>query len=497
MQRPSTPTALSVRPRSELKVRLADDLDPPHVSLNDALDQSLLTNTGPLGGSVQDANLDFWKLEIAPVSQDRFILLAGGDNPIEGDLVGAFDPTGYRNGFYLLRLTARDIGGLQSQTTALVEINTADKPLEYRRVELDLQTVLDGIPLALSRVYSSLDQGGSSVFGSGWSLLNRELQLESNVPLTHREHLGVYGAYRDDTLVYLNLPTGPRVRFQFSPQAEMIGGRVLYRPAWTTDDQHGWTLDSAAALLNKYGARYYDSVTGQPYNPAGVAVDVDAYTLTAPDGSQLALDGQGRVTEQRYESGDRLFFSDSGITSSSGESIQFTHDASGRLASIVAPDGTTIVYVYDSAGRLSAVRNLTSGDSQFYGYGSGDESRLVTVTSNGQGGQAVMYSSDQPPALHAILADLGSASQFTGAVQDGNLSANQQHIYTFSIRQSELSTTGTGHVILRAAVTAPSGSGLLPKSPAIPGLSPIAVQTSGGQVVALFQLDRPACINCA
>ena len=35
--------------------------------------------------------------------------------------------------------------------------------------------------------------------------------------------------------------------------------------------------------------------------------------------------------------GTQLYFGDSGITASTGESIQFVHDAQGRITSIIAP----------------------------------------------------------------------------------------------------------------------------------------------------------------
>ena len=43
-------------------------------------------------------------------------------------------------------------------------------------------------------------------------------------------------------------------------------------PAWTADGDHGFELRSNEATLIRFGDRYYDAQTGQPYHP-GVSVN--------------------------------------------------------------------------------------------------------------------------------------------------------------------------------------------------------------------------------
>ena len=200
---------------------------------------------------------------------------------------------------------------------------------------------LGGVSFALTRQHDSLTQAlpGSS-FGSGWSLLGRDVDVLTNVSLTGREHLGIFNAFADGTKVYLTLPTGERASFSFLPAIEQIGSLSFYRPAWSADGSSGWSLNSADAQLIKAGAGYYDSTSGQPYNPASPAFAGTDYVLTAPDGTIYSIDATCGTTEMRTPSGSRLFLSDSGITTAGGQTVQFIADARGRLGRVVAPDGT-------------------------------------------------------------------------------------------------------------------------------------------------------------
>src|SRR5262249_57171400 len=110
--------------------------------------------------------------------------------------------------------------------------------------------------------------GAAGDLGTGWRLLTREIDLQTNVPPTGREGLGVYAPFRDGTRLYLSTPTGERVGFTFVPVRVELPGVVYYRPAWQADPGVGYSLASVDALLTKAGARYYDQASGQPYNPA-------------------------------------------------------------------------------------------------------------------------------------------------------------------------------------------------------------------------------------
>lgn len=212
---------------------------------------------------------------------------------------------------------------------------------------------------------------------------------------------------------------------------------------------------------------------GQPYHPS--SPNEAAFTLSAPDGTLYQLNGFGEVLVQIATNGTRLYYSDSGITASTGETIRFVKDAIGRLTSITAPDGTKLVYRYDLDGQLIAAQNLQQGTSTRYGYA---EERLILVT--GEPGVAIVYGAT--PVISPVMADLGSASQFTGALING--SVTNRSLYSFSLRDSELESTATGMVLLSVEV---QGNNLLPK---IVGKTPVASRTTADSAFALFGLQQ-------
>jgi YD repeat-containing protein len=472
-----------------LKIRDPQDTAAPQVMLDELLQYAVIRETMAITGTVADSNLDVWQLELAPTNTDLYLTLASGEAAIDGSLLENFDPTAWRNGFYSLRLTARDIAGRTSEVVSQIEINTVSKVTAYARQDTDLTVDLGGIPLAVQRRYSSLAEDLDSLFGTGWSFVNRDVEVVTNVPPSGREHLGFYNALRDGTRLYVTLPEGSRVAFSFAPVAESISGREFYRPAWQADDGHGWQLGSAAALLTKSGARYYESSTGLPYNPAQAALSEIAYTLTSPDGTIFRIDADRGIVEQEFTDGGVLFFSDSGVVSSTGQAVQFVRDEMGRLVSLTGPHGTQIVYQYDARGHLASVRNLSTGDVSRYGYRADQSGRLVTVYDSRGDSQAVVYRAGQSPLVQPIRGDLGGAIQFTNEEQHGVLTEGSLHVYAFSLRDSEIQSTAGEGVLVRVEVDA-LGAGLNSAVPSIAGLEPLATETTGSQVVAIYSLAQ-------
>ncbi|PSF26238.1 hypothetical protein C7H19_25145, partial [Aphanothece hegewaldii CCALA 016] len=355
----------------------------------------------------------------------------------------------------------------------VVEVNSLVKSSQYSQSQTDLSVNLGGTTLNLVRRYDSLSHDEMGSFGQGWQLANLETDLQTNVPSTRQEYLGIFAAFEVGTRLYLTLPDSRRVGFTFAPVEQSITGLTYYTPAWVADAGVDYTLESAETLLTSAGSKFYDLVTAKPYHPS--SPNEKAFTLTAPDGTLYHLNASGKVIEQVVSNGDRLFYSDSGITASSGETIRFIKDAMGRLTFITAPDGTKLVYSYDFDGQLISAQNLQLGTSTRYGYA---EDKLILVT--GEPGKVISYGAT--PVISHSSADLGSVSQFTGSVINGFV--NERSLYSFSLRDSELSSTATGTVLLSVDV---QGSALLPK---IVGITPIATQTNVQSAFALFAMQQ-------
>ena len=228
----------------------------------------VLVGSGPLSspvdmrGRVQDGNLDTWLLAIAPRGTTAFVELARGTAALDGVLAG-FDPRLFDNGLYTLRLAARDMSGRTSVVTRDIEVTGQNKLGQYQRSDADLTVDLGGGALfTLLRRYDSLQADTAGAFGWGWGLSGSDIRIETDIPLTGREHLGVYSAFEDGTRLWLTLPSGERAGFSFTPVVEQVGTLRFYRPAWTADSANGWTLGSTDVLLGKSGTHYFDAASG-------------------------------------------------------------------------------------------------------------------------------------------------------------------------------------------------------------------------------------------
>ncbi len=469
-----------------LKVRDPLDKTAPALSFATGEAPLLVTQPTPLVATVADQNLDEWKLEIAPLGSAQFRTLASGQSAIDNAPLIELDPNEFVNGFYQLLLTARDISGRESRATAAIEVNTPAKTTAYRRTETDLVWTLAGVSFALARTYDSLRRETSAGAGYGWSLDFRDVDLQTNVPATGQEPLGVFRALGDDTRQYLTLPTGSRVGFNFVPQLLQVAGVSYYRPAWVADAGVAWQLSSVHALLVKSGTQYFDEATGQPYHPASPFFSGPDYTLTSPDGTQYLIDSQHGITEQRAPGGGRLFYSDSGVSTLGGETIRFVQDAAGRLSRVIAPDGRTLIYQYDALGNLVLVRHLTTGQSTQYGYDQVDLHQLTLAVRN-NGGEAILYGG--VPATVPLDAHLGNVGLLAGDATTGQLIAAGVERYSFGLLPSELASVTTGQVVVRTILTSQPGGPSL-DVPTIAGLPAVSTFAGGGRVEALFAVPR-------
>ncbi len=477
-----------------LQVRDPNRTTPPAVFFASSVPYAVLSSPTTILGTVASSNLASWSLQIATPSNPAFTVLASGTTPVSDGALGQLDPSELANGFYQLMLTATDLSGRTSTTTAQIQVDTATKPNDLVVTDADLSVDLDGTTVLIERTYDPLNRDGAGDFGAGWTLVNRQTDLQTNVPLTGEEAYGVYGAFSDGTEVYLTLSTGQRVRFTFTPTSFQVAGQTFFEPAWTADSGVTYTLQSTSAVLTKAGNSYYDLSTGQPYNPGNPFFSGPSYTLVAPDHTQYQLDENGNIIGEITPSGAQLHISDSRITAKGGETIQFLRNSQGFITSIVAPDGQVANYQYDSSGNLVSMQNPATGGSQRYGY-SLSEPHLLTaaVRSNGDSVQytaALGAGLTTPPTIAYIQRDLGDAAEFSGTTITNTLAAGTANLFSFRLDQAELDSTATGSILLRVLVQGSSG-GLVPATPTIAGLEPLSVNTQGATVVALFPISQP------
>jgi len=476
-----------------VKVRDPDDRDAPRTAFDVRLPFSTIRQATNLGGTVLDSNLDFWRLDMAPLTAPslapQYIELTRGETTVNNGVLTRLDPGNISNGVYRLRLTAQDMGGRTSQTETTIEINSVTKPGAYHRSETDLSVQLDGIPVDLVRVYDSLTRETPGSFGYGWRLSTRDVHVQTSVEPTGREALGTFNPLGDGSRVYLTLPDaeGRHVAFTFKPELVELPGVRYYLPAWQSEAGVDYGLESVEAALVKAGSHFYAIKTGQPYHPANPLFDGFDYTLTAPDGTRYRIETDWGIVEQVTPNGGRLSISDAGIVARNGEGIWFIRDPQGSILSATAPDGSRVVYGYDPAGNLTGVRQLHTATATHYAYDTGD-AHLLRVVVAPSGSEAISYG--QTARIDPVQADLGSSVAFTGRVINESMEAGETHRYAFTIRGSELRTLETGTVLVRATVKPAPGSSFSPGMPGIDGLVPLITRLDGDHATSIFRIAR-------
>src|SRR6266571_1101043 len=476
-----------------LKIRDPLDKSAPAVAFDAGTAFTLIGRATDLAGRVLDANLDAWVLEIAHQGTDRFVELARGAGPIEGALY-RLNPAEWANGVYELRLTATDISGRMAEARTVVQIASSAKEASYLRTDLDATVMLGGHAFELARQYDSLGRSQDSGLGFGWRLPIRDFALESDLPITSQD-VSLNLPYREGTRVYATLPDGQRVAFVFHPERKEIPGLIYYVPRWEAESaassNTGWALESAFTHLQRAGDRYFDIVTGLPYNPQALQGGAPQFTLTAPDGTKYGVDFGTGTREVRFADGVKWTLSDSGIVSSNGEALRFLSNDQGRIERIVLPDGREFAYGYDASGNLESVRNLSAASSSRYGYAA-DDAHLLTLATGGigEGGSAISY--EGVPSAAALTADLGAALSYLSQSHSGTLGAGATDRYSFALRPSELASSPTGAVYVGVIVEAEAGSTVQPAIPALDGYAPVASSVQGSSAFALYRVDRAA-----
>jgi len=348
----------------------------PFVELHSPTDGITVTSPTDVLGTVEDANLVSWSLEVAPMEEGEFREIANGAQPIAGGLLGKLDPTLLQNDTYRLRLTATNTGGLSASTEILVNVAGALKLGNFTLSFTDLALPLAGIPISIVRTYDTLRSGLDGELGFGWRLEYRDVDLRTSVGTGVDEAYGLYAPFRDGTRVYVTLPGGAREGFTFRPKAvglfdpyqreqdvppEYVPGNglrsVYFVPSFVPDKGVTSRLTVPRYQLTKVGREYFQFGGGFPYNPKDSAFG-GRFLLTTKEGATYRIDAETRqVATITDRNGAYLAFVSDGITSSAGGRVAFERDARGRIVAITDPGGGVVEYQYDVRGDLVAVRD--------------------------------------------------------------------------------------------------------------------------------------------
>ena len=360
-----------------IEVRVIDpsDTEAPLIEIdktNLQATQGIISKPTNIIATVTDDNLEFYRVEIAPVdainldnlgeNDPDYILLTEGNSNIANQTVATLDPRLLANGSYFVRITAFDFSGNGNIQGVILNVTGQNKPGDFSLEYTDLSIPLTGIPIEITRRYNSLESSSQGDFGYGWDLGLQDANIVEASPdgrdLSKDNFFGG-NSFTVGTRVTLNTPDGRRVGFTFNPVVSRPGllGAV-YAPSFTPD---AGVFDKLEAENTPLSIRSDGSVGlylfGFTYNPS-------QYKLTTKDGTVYNYDQNFGLIDVKDRNGNTLTFSEDGIVSSTGAEIDFVRDAQGRITEIIDPDGKSIKYAYDSDGDLIEVIDRTNNTTE-------------------------------------------------------------------------------------------------------------------------------------
>ena len=332
---------------------------------------SVITTPIDVIGTVEDDSLEFYRLEIASIDSVNpnnptapnaaYRVLAEGTGNVDG-VLGQVDPTLLANGNYFLRVVTGDFSGNINAQGTTVSIAGGLKPGRFTQEFVDLSIPLAGLPIEVTRVYDSLEANRSGDFGFGWSLGEQDAQIQESVPVTDFNGFGLFTATSfsvGDTVTLTN-PEGRRVSFTFDPVVTSFVPFLgpIWSPRFVPEEGVFDTLEvddiSLSVGSNGNVSTFFFPF---PYNPS-------KYRLTTRDGTTYEYDQFNGLESLTDRNGNTLTYTDNGIFSSTGESVEFRRDAQGRITEIVDPAGNSIEYSYDTNGDLVSIRDRSDNTTE-------------------------------------------------------------------------------------------------------------------------------------
>jgi hypothetical protein len=156
------------------------DVSAPTINIS-LEDDAEITAPVNITGTINDSNLAYYTLEVAPVGGGEFKEVYRGTTAVNNGTVATFDPTVLANGAYTLKFTAFDANGNGSTTERTVNVAGDLKLGNFRLSFTDLTVPVAGIPISVTRTYDSLNANATDDFGYGWRMEFRDTDLKTSL----------------------------------------------------------------------------------------------------------------------------------------------------------------------------------------------------------------------------------------------------------------------------------------------------------------------------
>jgi RHS repeat-associated protein len=348
------------------------DTEAPTVSLDlSGIVNGEITAPVEIKGSVNDTNLAYYVLEVAPADGSQpFKEMFRGTSTVNNGVLGVLDPTLLPNDTYKVRLVAYDVNGAGNGVSELLDVKGDLKLGNFQLSFTDLEIPVAGIPITLTRTYDTLTSNSQDDFGYGWRMEFRNAQVRTSLPKD--ELYEEYGfrsvGFKEGDSVYITLPGGKRERFTFSAKPKGLLAFIgLVTPTFLPDDGVTSTLTVAdTPLIRGDGGRLIPFSGGSVFGYYMPEDWSSHYTLTTKEGIVYQINTEtGDIDSITNRNGDVLSFSDGGIVSSNGQQVTFERDAKGRIVTAIDPMGNRIKYQYDANGDLVKVTDRENNTTTF------------------------------------------------------------------------------------------------------------------------------------
>jgi RHS repeat-associated protein len=390
---------------------------------------SEVTGITPITGTATDANFLRYELAIAASADDSFTIIGQGAAPVSDGVLGSLDPTLLLNGAYTLRLTVYDAGGNTTVANTTFIASGSQKVGNFTLSYTDLTVLLSGIPIQITRTYDSRDKRLGD-FGIGWSLGIDALQVSTSGVIGESWEVGLSGTtyylVADvNHFVSVTLPSGRVETFdvQLSPttsplqqfstlQASFVPRAGVQGALTSLDNTNLLVIDPQPGPVT-----LVDDTTLDTFNP-------DRFIYTQRDGIQFVVTRTHGVESVKDTSGNQITITPGGISHSSGASVAFDRDATGRIVGIADPAGNKRAYAYTANGDLGAATDRAGNTTRYTYDGQHDvlrvddplgrpvkradydeDGRLIALTD--ASGHTITYAHDLPGHLMQVTDPLG------------------------------------------------------------------------------------------
>jgi RHS repeat-associated protein len=294
----------------------------------------------------------------APAGSAELVEFARGTAPVINGVLGRLDVTTIPNGLTDVVLEVRDVNGSVTRTKVTVEIVGDQKVGNFSISFEDLNVDAAGIPVSITRTYSTARSSEKLDFGYGWSVDYQNVSVRPNKTLGLDWTLTSSGFIirtwclrpNGPHTVAVTLPTGKVERFDMtvSPECQAIIPPQNVTPVFTARAGTRSRLTQDSGVLFVSGTQLLDFSSAGAYDP-------QTFTLTTEENYVYVLDRNFGIRSIRDPSGNTLTYSANGITHSGGQSVLFQRDAQGRITRITDPAGRALQYTYNANGDLDTV----------------------------------------------------------------------------------------------------------------------------------------------